>query len=137
LVRSVYAQLRPHGRDHQGPAHGGPNALRTGLCWLLRSEFRKKYAPYDLEFSFDSGRFDSRRPERGKIVSHQHSTPGQDVAQSAANDKNADDVLFHVAKNIIQAVQGIDGIADARVLEKNDAPEFMITVTASKRPMRA
>ena len=89
---------------------------------LLRAEFKKKYAPDDLEFSFDSGGMMRGALNEGK------SSP----INIQLLGKNPDDVLFKIAKEIIQEVKRIDGVADPRVLEKNDAPEFTIKVDRVK-----
>src|SRR5262249_52776799 len=84
----------------------------------LRAEFLKLYSPEYLEFSFDSGGLIRGALNEGK------SSP----LNIQLLGKNPDDVLFKVADEIHQKVSKIPGIVDARVLQKNDAPEYMIVV---------
>jgi multidrug efflux pump subunit AcrB len=89
---------------------------------LLRKEFKKEYAADYLEFSFDSGGL-----IRGALNEGKSSPINVQILC-----KNPGDVYFKIADNILQAVGKIGGIVDARVLEKNDAPEFTVVVDRVK-----
>jgi multidrug efflux pump subunit AcrB len=82
----------------------------------LRSKLRANFPA--LEFSFDSGGLIRGALNEGK------SSP-INVQLVGRNDHN---VLFDLADKMIPELRRINGIADARVLEKPDAPEYMIRV---------
>jgi len=95
-------------------------------------EFRKKYAPYDLEFSFDSGGLirgalneGNRLPSTFNSWARRRAIPRETTRTPTTSCSTSPRISSKPCKES-------DGIADARVLEKNDAPEFMITVNRVK-----
>jgi multidrug efflux pump subunit AcrB len=88
---------------------------------LLRRGFAARPAFASLEFSFDSGGLIRGALNEGK------SSP----INIQLLGKNQE-VLFAVADKIKQAVREVDGIVDARILERPDAPELTINVDRAK-----
>jgi multidrug efflux pump subunit AcrB len=97
-----------------------PERKRTSQEYirLLRAEFKKTKTFAGLEFSFDSGGLIRGALNEGKSSPINIQLVG----------KNPKGILFKVAKDIANAVSKIEGIADARVLEKDDAPEYILKV---------
>jgi multidrug efflux pump subunit AcrB len=96
---------------------------RSSQEWIriLRAGLAKNSKFAQLEFSFDSGGLVRGALNEGK------SSP----INIQLLGKNQD-VLFKMADQIKAAVEGIDGIVDARVLERPDAPELNINVDRAK-----
>ncbi len=88
---------------------------------ILRHEFREKAkrdpAFQSLEFSFDSGGLVRGALNEGK------SSP-LNIQIVGKNQKP----LFALADKILQAVKNVRGVADARVLQKPDAPQWRVEV---------
>jgi multidrug efflux pump subunit AcrB len=88
---------------------------------ILRAGLENEPALKSLEFSFDSGGLVRGALNEGK------SSP-LNIQLVGKNQE----VLFSLADKIKKVVQGIDGIVDARVLQKPDAPQLTINVNRAK-----
>jgi multidrug efflux pump subunit AcrB len=88
---------------------------------LLRKGFARNHDFAGLEFSFDSGGLIRGALNEGKSSPINIQLVGKHQA-----------TLFKLADKIIRAVAQVDGIVDARVLEKPDAPELIIEVDRKK-----
>jgi multidrug efflux pump subunit AcrB len=86
---------------------------------LLRAGFAndRRFATLGLEFSFDSGGLVRGALNEGK------SSP---INIQLLGKKQ--DVLFTIADRIKEAVRQVDGVVDARILERPNAPELTINV---------
>jgi multidrug efflux pump subunit AcrB len=102
---------------------------------ILRDGFAKDSRFDQLEFSFDSGGLVRGALNEGK------SSPLslQIIGKIKKQDKNKDpdrgepqEALFGLAERIKEAVQQVEGIVDARVLQRPDAPELIIEVDRAK-----
>jgi multidrug efflux pump subunit AcrB len=100
-----------------------PERKRTSQDYirLLRKGFARNHDFSALEFSFDSGGLIRGALNEGK------SSP-INIQLVGKNQQT----LFTVADKILKAVEKVDGIVDARVLEKPDAPELIIEVDRKK-----
>jgi multidrug efflux pump subunit AcrB len=88
---------------------------------LLRRAFKKDPRFANLEFAFDSGGMVRGALNEGR------STP----INIQVKGKNQH-VLHGIAERIKAEVRRIDGVVDARVIQKLDAPELMIEVNRTK-----
>ncbi len=88
---------------------------------VLRREFARDSRFNSLEFSFDSGGLVRGALNEGKSSPINIQLVGKNQT-----------TLFSLADKIKQAVQAIDGIVDARVLERPDAPELSINVNRTE-----
>jgi multidrug efflux pump subunit AcrB len=88
---------------------------------LLRKGFKNNHAFDGLEFSFDSGGLIRGALNEGKSSPINIQLVGKEQAP-----------LFVLADKILKAVKHVDGIVDARVLQKPDAPELIIEVDRKK-----
>jgi multidrug efflux pump subunit AcrB len=100
-----------------------PDRSRTSQEYirLLRKGLKKRQDFSELEFSFDSGGL-----IRGAL------NEGRSSPINIQLVGKHQEVLFGLADKILAAVNHIDGIVDARVLEKPDAPELVIQVDKKK-----
>jgi multidrug efflux pump subunit AcrB len=96
---------------------------KSSQDWIrtLRQTFTGNEEWSDLEFSFDSGGLVRGALNEGK------SSPIN--IQLLGKDQNA---LFAIADKIKVAVKQIDGIVDARVIQRPDAPELNVEVDRAK-----
>jgi multidrug efflux pump subunit AcrB len=88
---------------------------------ILRREFARDARFSALEFSFDSGGL-----VRGAL--NEGSSSPLNIQLRGTNQA----VLFRLADKLKKAVQQVDGVADARVLQRPNAPELTIVVNRSK-----
>jgi multidrug efflux pump subunit AcrB len=88
---------------------------------ILRDKLPKVSGLKNLEFSFDSGGL-----VRGALNEGKSSPLNIQVVGKKQNE------LFLVAGKILQAVKLVPGVADPRVLQKPDAPEWRIEVKRDK-----
>jgi multidrug efflux pump subunit AcrB len=88
---------------------------------ILRKGLAKRQDFSQLEFSFDSGGL-----IRGAL------NEGRSSPINIQLVGNNQEVLFGLADKILAAVKDVDGIVDARILEKPDAPEIIIEVDKTK-----
>jgi multidrug efflux pump subunit AcrB len=88
---------------------------------ILRKAFASSKELSGLEFSFDSGGMIRGALNEGKSSPINIQLLGKDQHQ-----------LFPLADQIMAAVKSVDGIVDARILEKPDAPELVIKVDRAK-----
>jgi multidrug efflux pump subunit AcrB len=88
---------------------------------LLREGFKKERRFRGLEFSFDAGGL-----VRGAL------NEGKSSPLSIQLAGKHQDVLFAIADKIKEAVAKVDGIVDARVIERPDAPELTINVNRAE-----
>ena len=88
---------------------------------ILRKGLNKSPEFAGVEFSFDSGGLIRGALNEGR------SSPIN--IQLVGKNQH---VLFGLADKILAKVKGIDGIVDARVLEKQDAPELVIQIDRKK-----
>ncbi len=109
----VKVQLEEHHRGSQS-SQDYIRALRAGFAGD-----QQRFGM--LEFSFDAGGLVRGALNEGKSTPINVQLIGQDQK-----------VLAEIAGNIKQAVQEVDGIVDARVLEKLDYPEWTINVDRAK-----
>jgi multidrug efflux pump subunit AcrB len=100
-----------------------PERSRSSQHWIriLRDKFTKDRRFSALEFSFDSGGLVRGALNEGK------SSP----INIQLLGKNQD-VLFPIADKIRDAVKQVDGVVDARVLQRPDAPQLNIEVDRAK-----
>jgi multidrug efflux pump subunit AcrB len=96
---------------------------RSSQEWIriLREGFKKNEQFNNLEFSFDSGGLVRGALNEGKSSPINIQLVGKDQ-----------DTLFAIADKIKAAVKDIDGIVDARVLQRPDAPQLNIEVDRAK-----
>jgi multidrug efflux pump subunit AcrB len=96
---------------------------RSSQEWIriLRAGMAKSSKFSKLEFSFDSGGLVRGALNEGKSSPINIQLLGK-----------SQDVLFKIADQIKAAVKDIDGIVDARVLQRPDAPELNINVNRDK-----
>jgi multidrug efflux pump subunit AcrB len=97
-------------------AHSSQEYIR-----LLREEFGKDARFDSLEFSFDSGGLVRGALNEGKSSPINIQLVGKNQA-----------VLFGLADQVKEAVRQVEGIVDARVLQRPDAPELNIEVDRAK-----
>lgn len=88
---------------------------------LLRAGFRDDPGFSDLEFAFDAGGMIRGAMNEGK------SSP-INIRVTSKNQERAHDI----AAAIKTKVQGIDGVVDARILQRLDYPQFVINVDRAK-----
>jgi multidrug efflux pump subunit AcrB len=88
---------------------------------VLREAFHKDTQFRNLEFSFDSGGLVRGALNEGKSSPINIQLIGKHQ-----------DTLFSVADKIKNAVQKIEGVVDARVLERPDAPQLNVKVDRAK-----
>jgi multidrug efflux pump subunit AcrB len=88
---------------------------------LLRKGLARNHDFSGLEFSFDSGGLIRGALNEGKSSPINIQLVGKHQG-----------TLFKIADKILKAVEKVDGIVDARVLEKPDAPELIIEVDRKK-----
>ena len=88
---------------------------------ILRNRLTRNHELAELEFSFDSGGLIRGALNEGR------SSPIN--IQLIGKNQH---VLFGLADKILAAVKDVDGIVDARVLQKPDAPELIIEVDKTK-----
>ncbi len=107
----VKVQLEP---EREGSSQG---YIRT-----LRKKFTENPNFSDLEFSFDSGGLVRGALNEGKSSPLNIQLVG----------KNPQNVLFKLADRVKAEVTKVDGVVDARVIQKPDAPELIINVKRDK-----
>jgi multidrug efflux pump subunit AcrB len=88
---------------------------------ILRTAFAQNSAFNDLEFAFDAGGMVRSAMNEGK------STP---ISVRVTAKKQA--VAHKIATAIKQEVKKIDGVVDARVIQRLDYPQYLITVDRTK-----
>jgi multidrug efflux pump subunit AcrB len=88
---------------------------------MLRDGLTSDPAFRALEFSFDSG---------GLVRGALNEGVSSPINVQLRGKKQ--DVLFKIADRIKQAVQGVDGVVDARIIQRPDAPELTIAVDRAK-----
>jgi multidrug efflux pump subunit AcrB len=106
---------------------------------LLRDGFTKDSRFTGLEFSFDSGGLIRGALNEGKSspiniqITGKVKTKKKDKERrDQANEEDGSLKLFALADKIKNAVRRIDGVVDARVLQRPDAPELTIKVDRAK-----
>ena len=100
-----------------------PERARTSQEYvrILRKGLKNNPTFTGLEFAFDSGGLIRGALNEGK------SSPIN--VQLVGKNQH---VLFKVADKILKEVKNVDGVVDARVLQKPDAPELIIQVDRAK-----
>ena len=100
-----------------------PERTRTSQEYIriLRKELTRRQDFSRVEFSFDSGGLIRGALNEGKSSPLNIQLVGKHQ-----------EVLFGLADKILKTVKDIDGVVDARVLEKPDAPELVIEVDKTK-----
>ena len=88
---------------------------------MLRTGFRADRAFADLEFAYDAGGMIRSAMNEGKSSPINVRVSGKDLAQAR-----------RVAEGIRRRVAGIDGVVDARIIQRLDYPEFIIEVDRAK-----
>ncbi|HZW34380.1 MAG TPA: efflux RND transporter permease subunit [Isosphaeraceae bacterium] len=88
---------------------------------LLRTAFHKDAAFNDLEFAFDAGGMVRSAMNEGKSTPISIRVTGKDTRTAA-----------RIAGAIKDEVKKIDGVVDARVIQRLDYPQFKITVDRLK-----
>ena len=87
----------------------------------LRTLLNKDAAFSDLEFAFDTGGMMHNAMNEGKSTPINVRVTGKKLDQS-----------YDIASNIKAKVNQIDGVVDARIIQRLNYPEFMINVDRSK-----
>jgi multidrug efflux pump subunit AcrB len=100
-----------HEREHSAQEH--VHRLRTGLA--QDPQFR------DLEFAFDAGGMIRSAMNEGKSSPINIRISGKDMRQARA-----------IAEGIEREVIGIEGVVDARIIQRLDYPEYIIDVDRAK-----
>ena len=100
-----------------------PERRRTSQEYirLLRKGFARNRDLAELEFSFDAGGLIRGALNEGKSSPINIQLVGKHQG-----------TLFHLADKILKAVEKVDGVVDARVLQKPDAPALVIEVDRKK-----
>jgi multidrug efflux pump subunit AcrB len=88
---------------------------------VLRTAFAGESAFRDLEFAFDAGGMVRSAMNEGK------STP---ISIRVTGKQQS--IAFKIATAIKQEVKKIDGVVDARVIQRQDYPEYVINVDRAK-----
>ncbi len=104
-----------HEREHSAQEH--VHRLRVGLR-------DNPTFPDELEFAFDAQRHDPFGHERGKSSPINIRLSGKDMPQ--ARRSIAESIEAH-------EVNGIDGVVDARIIQRLDYPEYIIEVNLAAR----
>ncbi len=90
---------------------------------ILREGLAKDPRFNSLEFSFDSG---------GLVRGALNEGVSSPINIQLRGKKQ--DVLFAIADKVKKAVQAVDGVVDARVIQRPNAPELTIVVDRASRP---
>jgi multidrug efflux pump subunit AcrB len=88
---------------------------------LLRAAFAKDSRLARLEFAFDTGGLVRGALNEGKSTPLNIQVKGKDQA-----------TLYEIAERIKRDVQKVEGVVDARILQKLDAPELVVNVDRAK-----
>ena len=123
----LHRQLRPAGRRHPHPAHREAHAERPGICHQAsRTPSRTIPRFADLRVSFDTGGMVSTALNNGASSPHRHPDRGR---QAGRGDRAS-------PARSATASAAFDGVADARVLQRLDAPYLVIDVDRQKAAER-
>ena len=121
-VGRLYAQRRADGRRRQGPAQARARALGPGIRRTSSAtgcpgdpSFR------DLEFAFDAGGMIRSAMNEGKSSPINIRLSGKNMTQARS-----------IAEAIKREVVAIDGVVDARIIQRLDYPEYIIEVDRAK-----
>ena len=87
----------------------------------MRSGFAADPRFSDLEFAFDAGGMVRCGDERGKVYPAQRPHHGKNMKKARK-----------VAERILAQVKGIDGVVDARIIQRLDYPQYVLEVDQAK-----
>ena len=123
LVGGVHTQRRPDGRRGQGPALA-PSGSKSAQEYVaeLRREFAADSWFSDLEFAFDAGGMIRSAMNEGKSTADQHTCHRQEPANGPRRSPRRSGAK----------VVTIDGVVDARIIQRLDYPEYVIDVDRAK-----
>ena len=122
LVGRLHPECRPDGRRRQDPAFRGTEEIGPGIRPYSADGVRARArASGDLEFAFDAGGMVRSAMNEGR------STPIS-IRVTGKNQK----VAHKIATAIKHEVKKIDGVVDARVIQRLNYPEYVIKVDRAK-----
>jgi multidrug efflux pump subunit AcrB len=88
---------------------------------ILRTGFAKAPGFSDLEFAFDAGGMIRSAMNEGKSSPINVRITGKNMAQGRA-----------IAEAVLRKVEAVDGVVDARIIQRLDYPEYIIDVDRAK-----
>ena len=122
LVGRLHPQRGPDGRRHQGPAQGASHASRPrNTCTSSVPAWPRTRGSSDMDFGFDAGGLVRGAMNEGK------STP-INIRVTGKNQRTARAIAEQIRAECVK----IDGIVDARIIQRLDYPEYVIDVNRAK-----
>ena len=117
ILREVYSKRMPAPKQKDRLSPDTPQFTGTDLLTPDTPQFTRN----DLEFAFDAGGMIRSALNEGRSTPINVQITGKDMAKARK-----------VADAILAEVRQIDGVVDARILERLDYPEYVIEVDQSK-----